>query len=129
MNAERAQALVEMLELAGFLAANPDVPFRVSDINSYCISGGDDEAGMAELRRIAKALDVEITSNDDGTHWYAERHFGAASYQAYYILRDRMAEYDAGQKLVADVRAGRKKAVDVTQVDGQPAETPAGDAE
>lgn len=110
MNADhRAAQIAGLREAAQFLADNPDVPTNrygdplIYSGSSYIRTG--DRDGMAELRRIARLLHVEITdvSGDppgvNETHFYVRRQFsGGVRYEANYIRRQHMADVEVADK-------------------------------
>lgn len=126
MNADehRAAQIQGLRDAAQFLADNPDVPIERYGLNPLSYSIGvhihNDADGMAELRRIAGLLGVEVhdsrrgLSEADETHFYATRKFsGGITYQALYILRQEMADhreatkpYDEAMERLRAARAG-----------------------
>lgn len=91
----RDERIADYRRMLDFLAEHPEVPLGAPALNSYHVSGSgsNDEAGLAELRRIAAALDVEITHNADASHFYADRQFGSVRYRALHILKHHMDEH------------------------------------
>lgn len=104
----RAAQIQGLREVAQFLADNPDVPISDLGTNPLSYSIGvfikDDEDGMAELRRIAGLLGVDITGSygeirSSETHFYAIREFnGGITYRAVYIRQQQMADHDEASK-------------------------------
>src|SRR5690349_12297259 len=96
-NKTREQILRDVIAMALHLIDNKHLPvdsmtFRVS--HSVGVAAGSDEEGLAELGRIARVLGVEVI-NTGGTHFYARKDFGTAQYEAYYITKRHMNDYEA----------------------------------
>ncbi len=95
----RDERIADMRRLLTWLKQHPEVP--LPDLNvQHCILTEDDENGLGHIAIIASDLDVEPTSNPSGTHHYATRLFGTASYQAFYVTAGSMAAHSAGQRHV-----------------------------
>jgi hypothetical protein len=119
---QRKQQIADLRDLVDFLDAHPDLPVGNLQPGYHCLTSTDDEAGMAELHRIAAILGTEVTG-EGHTHRYARRRFGTWEYEAYYILREHMAAHmvesrhisalrtcGCGAKLTdADLVAGKKR--------------------
>lgn len=128
----RAQTIADLRALIDYLAARPDVPFNPWT-DPLAVSIGvdipDDERGLAEVARIAAALDVPVTDRhghpptEATTQYAAIFAIGRAEYRAVYITREHTAAYHVelehvkharrcacGGKLSdADLVAGKKR--------------------
>src|SRR5216117_1173379 len=92
----RAELLADLHALATYLEDHPEIPIEPWDArisHSLGTNTADDAAGLAQVQRIADALGVELTVSG-GTHHQATLKVGGASYQATYIDRQHMADYD-----------------------------------
>jgi hypothetical protein len=118
----REQILRDVIALAEHFRADKRMPVDAFTFRfSHCITGDDDERGMAELAQIADALGVEVT-DDGGSHFYATKMFGVVQFQAYYVLRQHMADYSAFMA----TRSAWKAARDGVDVPPSPPEEVAG---
>ncbi|WP_433792133.1 MazG-like family protein [Actinoplanes sp. CA-252034] len=99
----------DLRPLADFLAANPDVRGDIS----HCVFADGDQAGIAEITRLAAALDVAVTDHrgkpptGDSTHFYAQRTFGRVSFQASYITDACMADHAARTSYISNVHVDK----------------------
>lgn len=96
----RDEIIAGLRELADWLAANPEVP--VSDVrmrhSTTCRS--DEEAGMAELSRVAALIGVEVVANYKDTHFDAAKRFrGGVTYEVGAIRHQAMADLDELMRL------------------------------
>jgi hypothetical protein len=92
----RAKLLADLHALATFLEDHPEIPISPYDVcigHSVSVAIDDDRAGIAEVERIADFLGTEV-SVSGGTHHRALLKIGGASYEATYIDRQHMADYD-----------------------------------
>lgn len=112
--AARQNLVTGLHELADYLAANPSTPTGLSTTQvTHFVRGEDDASCLARLAEIAAAIGTDITCTDGGpvtadtTHFHAVRHFGPVSYQAIYITRSTMADYDAWSTYRNNIRADR----------------------
>lgn len=103
---ERDTAMADLWELFNFLDAHPDLPIGNNGIGKQCVTAADDEAGIAEIRRIAGILGVEI--GDNGSSIDACRMFGTQPYRAFYCRREFMRRHHEEQAYLAE----RRKAVE-----------------
>ena len=109
-------ALVNGLRQLADLYARTDLPMPRYPGFAHCVTAGGDDAGRAEVARIAEVLGVEHdpTVYRPSIKWQ----FAGLEYKAYYVPRQDMVEYNADQQAVADLRAGGWKP-------GDPVPTPA----
>lgn len=99
MTETREQILADTQKLLKVLADDERIPFdRYTVRLSHHVRAADDEAGMAELARIAEVLGAKVEANEDGSHHTATLTVGAVQYEATYITRQSMAEYAAFMK-------------------------------
>lgn len=110
----RDQHIDDMRKLLTWLKQHPEVPLPDLRVE-HCILTDDDEDGLGHIATIASDLDVEPTTNPSGTHHYATRQFGTASYRAFYVTTGSMKEYDAQQRHLRECAALQQPEV----VDGQ----------
>jgi len=103
---ERDKMIADYRALLRFLASHPEVPLGRTELNDYCVSAESDEAGLAELERIAAELGVEVVHRP-GFASKVARDFGSVTYRAFYNLRDDMAKHYEEQRWLAEQRALR----------------------
>lgn len=117
----RTQTLIELHELIDRLADLPDVPLNpYGNPLDYSVLLDDDGAGVAEIRRIAAALGVPVTTTHPGrpeatpesTHLLAELRVGRAVYSACYIRTAWMEKRAEEDRWVAERREAEKSAVE-----------------
>lgn len=92
----RAKLLADAHALIAFLEDHPEVPIGQWDVrvsHSVSTDADDDAAGRAAVERIADFLGVEVKVSG-GTHHRARLSFGHVEYEATYIERQHMAEYN-----------------------------------
>lgn len=95
----RVELLSDLRVLLNWLEAHPEVPLpRTVEISCH-VSHGSDEEGIGLLHAAARAAEVEVTYTADGAHHHATRSFGLASYDAVYVERQRMADWDRQQEI------------------------------
>jgi hypothetical protein len=100
----RKQKIGDMRKMLAWLAKHPEVPLPSFEVE-HCILSDDDDDGLGWISTIASDLDVEPTTNPDGTHHYATRRFGTASYRAFYVTSQRMKNFAAGQRHLRECAA------------------------
>lgn len=93
----RVELLSDARVLIAWLEANPDVPVDSIGI-TYHVPSGDDERGVAELHRIAAAMNAPVRVEADGEHHIATTTVGRVGYRAVYIEREHMRRYDEHMK-------------------------------
>ncbi|GAA0738439.1 hypothetical protein Drose_04545 [Dactylosporangium roseum] len=113
-NGRREELLSDLEGLVTFLAKNEGVPLRDFGVEvEYYVGSDDDQVGIEEIQRIAAALGVEMTVNDDKTHYRASRRFGTASYKAVYVVRREMDDYhelmDLGRRAQREAQGGESE--------------------
>lgn len=109
----RERWLDDMAELLAWLREHPEVPIGtgLSPI-SYCVLEDDDAVGVAAITALADAIGVPVTgtrgrpASDTETHLHAIYRAGNASYEATYIRRQAMADYDALTSYNGSVQGG-----------------------
>jgi hypothetical protein len=115
---QRRQTIADLFNLIETLAGLPDVPLnKYGNPLEYPVLLDDDEAGVAEIRRIADALGVPVTTHGVGrpvatpesTHLLAELRIGQAVYSACYIRSAWMAKRDEEQRWLAQRREAESK--------------------
>ena len=82
----RTELIAGLRELADWYEQHPDAAMPAYPHILHSVGGDDDEAGMAEVSRMAWLLNVDAT--DDGHHYVAERRFGGLSLRVYYVTRE-----------------------------------------
>jgi len=103
---KREQQIADLWELFNFLDAHPDLPIGNNGIGRVCVLAADDEAGIAEIRRIAGILGVEV--DDNGASIEACRTFGTLPYRAFYCTRETMRQHHEEWQVVAEYRKGAR---------------------
>jgi hypothetical protein len=114
----REQILRDIITMAAQLLAATDIPidkYGAEVAFSVGCASTTDEEGLAEIGRIAQALGVEVTSTS-GTHFYATKSFGAATYKAYYVTKQEMDDYSAFMATKAAWKAAQADDVPAPQV-------------
>lgn len=93
----RAALTGSLLQLADWLDQSPNEPpvpqygdFELSYYVSNHEAIADNAAGIARIKEIAEQIGGEYRNNG-GTHHYASRSFGSASYRAIFIEREKPA--------------------------------------
>lgn len=111
---QRQQTIADLYNLIETLAGLPDVPLNeYGNPLEYPVLLDDDDAGLAEIRRIADALGVPVTTTNPGrpeatpesTHLLAELRIGSAVYSACYIRSAWMEKRAEEDRWLAERRA------------------------
>ncbi|MBW6432708.1 hypothetical protein KZ829_03005 [Actinoplanes hulinensis] len=106
VDAGRQALAADLHALADFLAEHPEAPTNGGAAVHYSVFAATEQAALARLAEIARALGVEVTDNGRG-HFYARRRFGSAVYEATYITEAVMAEHYALTSYTGSVRVDR----------------------
>jgi hypothetical protein len=101
---ERTDLIAGLRGLADAFERHPDLPAQRSPEFDYCVLADNDEAGVAEVRRIAAVLDVEMTIDPDGDA-HVTFHFAGLRYRAFYVSRDRSKRWNEDMQWVRQRRA------------------------
>lgn len=92
---DRRQAIIDGLrELADALAEHPELPMPKYPGFTIYPEGSDEEA-RAEVDRLAAVLGVTPTKSRRGTHYWADRKFGAIEYRVLAIADEDMKRHAA----------------------------------
>lgn len=102
----RVELLSDLRMLLNWLEANPDVPLPRYGVEiSVHVGHDNDEDGIRLVREAAKHAGVDVTRSAGGAHHHANKRFGMAAYQAIYVERDHMADYDRRQEIARKLTA------------------------
>ncbi len=100
----RVELLSDLRVLLNWLEANPDVPLPRHGVEiSVHVGHDNDEDGIRLVHEAAKSAGVEVVRSAGGAHHHANKQFGLASYQAIYIERGHMADFDRRQQIARDL--------------------------
>lgn len=90
---QRAQLVAGLRELADWYEQHPTMPVPSYPDFAHCVLTGDDKAGSAEVRKMARLLGVKPYGN--GHRVTADRRFGAVAFRAFYVPCAEMALHQA----------------------------------
>lgn len=113
---KRAELIAGLRQLADWYEQHPEVPLPPYPDWRHCVLAKDDTSGTAEVEAVAAALGADVKY---GKHVAADKDFPGIEFHAYYVTRERAADYVARQKIADAATPEQLTAVTASRPVGQ----------
>jgi hypothetical protein len=92
----RTEFIADLHSLAGYLAANPEVPVPRYGCRILVVASGTDEEKTSQVVAVSRLLDVQPPDNEEADDRYeVVRSFGSIEYKFFGTPADQMARFQA----------------------------------